>query len=139
MQNMAFHNIPNILLPRKFIDIQLHASKYFNAPSGSRIGLRNAIELLNIPIENNFHNAFNDALYTTEVFRQIFDHTIKIQEYHIQPPKKKNKKVNEKVNFQELFRQIEKMYNRKMTSEEKEIIKLSYFMGKTSQFIIKDE
>lgn len=137
-QNMDFHNIPLYFLPQKYIDIQLHASKYFKTPSGSRIGLRNAIELLNIPISNNFHNAFNDAIYTTEVFKQVYNSNFVIQEYNSTQTKKRPNKSKETIDFVGLIKQIEKMYGRAMTDEEKEIIKLSYFMGKTEQYKIKN-
>lgn len=138
IQNMNFHDIPTSFLPKRYIDIQLHASKYFKTPSGSRIGLRNAIELLKIPINNDFHNAFNDAIYTTEVFRQVYNSNFVIQEYNSKPNKRPKNKTKEKIDFVALIKQIEKMYGRSMTDEEKEIIKLSYFMGKTEQYKIKN-
>jgi hypothetical protein len=33
-----------------------------------------------------------------------------------------------------MIKQIEKMFNRAMTDDEKQIIKLAYIMGKTNQF-----
>jgi hypothetical protein len=39
------------------------------------------------------------------------------------------------IDFEALIRQFEKMYQRSMTDEERTIIKLSYQMGKTGQFI----
>ena len=40
---------------------------------------------------------------------------------------------------QDIKNEFEKKYNRKMSKEEIEMIRLAYFMGKTKQFIIKDE
>jgi predicted DNA binding protein len=39
------------------------------------------------------------------------------------------------IDFAKLFMQFEKMYEREMTPNEKEIIRLAYQMGKTGQFI----
>ena len=52
---------------------------------------------------------------------------------------KKSKVKKEKLDSLSLIKEFEKIYNRKMSSEEVEIIRLAYFMGKTKQFILKDE
>ena len=70
MRNLKFYKLSNSY-DYKYFDIQKYVSKYLKAPGKSRIGLRNAIELLNIPIEGEFHDAFNDAYYTAEVFKLI--------------------------------------------------------------------
>ena len=103
LQNLEFHNLSPLLLPKNYIDIQLHASKFFNAPSGSRIGLRNSIELLNIPINSNFHNAFNDAFYTSKVFKEIYSEKVKIQPIsYVRNNNKLRKKSKEKIDFYNL-------------------------------------
>ena len=38
-----------------------------------------------------------------------------------------------------LIKEFEKIYNRKMSKEEVKMIRLAYFMGKTKQFLLKDE
>ena len=51
----------------------------------------------------------------------------------------KGKVKKEKLDSKALINEFEKIYNRKMSKEEIQIIRLAYFMGKTKQFIIKDE
>lgn len=134
VRNLKFYNLSTSYVP-KYFDIQKYASKYLKAPGKSRIGLRNAIELLNIPIEGEFHDAFNDAYYTAEVFKLIHNDNIKPMIYTPAPPRRISQ-PKEKIDTFSLINQFEKMYNREMSEEEKSIIKLAYMMGKTRQFIL---
>ena len=65
-KNILYFELPIENLPKLYIDIQDYASKYFKLPSGKRIGLKNALDFLNISISDELHDAFNDAYYTTE-------------------------------------------------------------------------
>ncbi len=38
-----------------------------------------------------------------------------------------------------VFKQFEKMYNRELSKDEKNIIELAYTMGRTRQFIIEEK
>jgi len=134
VRNLRFYNLSTSHVP-KYFDIQKYASKYLKAPGKSRIGLRNAIDLLNIPIEGEFHDAFNDAYYTAEVFKLIHNDNIKPMIYTPAPPRRISQ-PKEKIDTFSLINQFEKMYNREMSEEEKSIIKLAYMMGKTRQFIL---
>ncbi|BCZ45646.1 exonuclease [Clostridium gelidum] len=134
VRNLKFHNLSTSYVP-KYFDIQKYASKYLKAPEKSRIGLRNAIELLNIPIEGEFHDAFNDAYYTAEIFKLIYNDNIKPMIYTPASPRRISQ-PKEKIDILSLINQFEKMYNREMSEEEKSIIKLAYMMGKTRQFIL---
>ena len=118
--------------------IQDYTSKYFKVPGGKRIGLRNALDLLNIDISSEFHNAFNDAFYTAEIFKKLYNDSIEAKIYSHIPIRIKSepKKI---VDYNSLILQIEKMYNKKLTSEEISMIKLAYNMSKTNQFLIPIE
>lgn len=134
MRNINFHklNIHNNI--KKYIDIQKLASKEFNMPKGNRLGLKTAVEFWNIPITNDFHNALNDAVYTADVFRKVFTSNIKPCVYS-NPNYNRSSKSSLKVDTENLLAQFEKMFNRKMTKEEKCIIRIAYNMGKTNQFL----
>ncbi|MCY6483809.1 exonuclease domain-containing protein [Clostridium aestuarii] len=136
LRNIRFHNLSTSLISKYYIDIQQYASKYLNAPKRTKIGLKNAVELLNISINNGeFHDAFNDAYYTTEVFKKIYDNNIKPKLY-THTPNKRVSQPKEKIDMDSLITQFEKMYNREMSDEEKSIIKTAYMMGRTKQFIL---
>lgn len=133
-RNFAYHNFDISIIPKEYIDLQKYASKYFNCPKGILMGLKNAVELFHIPLNNNFHDALSDAKYTAKVFRKIINKTIIPKLYDPNKPKIQRKKTSSKIDFNKLFMQFEKMYNREMSKEEKSIIKLAYMMGKTNQF-----
>lgn len=133
IRNVNFHNLSALPI-YKYIDIQTYASKYLKTEKKSKIGLKNAIELLKIPISGNFHDAFNDAYYTSEIFKIIYDNKMKPIVYKAYNYRKATK-PKEKIDTVSLIKQFEKLYNREMSEEEKSIIKLAYIMGKTRQFI----
>ncbi|MCI6692023.1 MAG: exonuclease domain-containing protein [Clostridium sp.] len=134
-KEIIYFNLPTENLPKQYIDIQEYASKYFKVPSGKRIGLKKALDFLNINISCDFHNAFNDAYYTAEVFKKLYNHSIEPKVYTHTPIRIKSE-PRKIVDYTALILQIEKMYNKKLTSEEISMIKLAYNMGKTNQFLI---
>lgn len=138
-RNIAYYELDATVVPKEYINIQSFASKKLGCKKGINIGLGNATKLLDIPIESEFHNALNDAYYTTEVLKKIYSEEIKTSLYN---PKKfsritRLKTQNYKTDFLNLMNQFEKMFKREMTVDEKSIIKLAYIMGKTNQFQIK--
>lgn len=132
-RNTEYHKLDISLIPNKYINLQKYASKYLNCAKGTNVGLGKTVELLKIPVNNQFHNAFNDAYYTTEIFKKINTEEIKPLIYNPHKPRKINNR-KQKVDTTKLINQFEKMFNRAMTEEEKSIIKLAYIMGKTNQF-----
>ena len=138
-RNMEYHELDTSKVPTEYIDIQSYASKALNRPRGINIGLSNAAKLLDVLIESQFHNAFNDAYYTAEVFKKIYNKEIKANVYNPHNPARLNTTDTQKykIDTYNLMKQFEKMFKRKMTAEEKSIIKLAYIMGKTNQFQIK--
>lgn len=139
-RNIEYYGLRTETIPKEYINLQLYASKYLHCPQGINIGLQNAVELLNIPITNQFHNAFNDAYYTAEIFKKIYNKTMKPLLYAPHKYRRLTRTPNEKqkLDMDALLKQFEKMFNREITTEEKSIIKLAYMMGKTNQFQIKN-
>jgi DNA polymerase III epsilon subunit-like protein len=138
-RNIEFHELDTTIVPTEYINIQSYTSKELNCEKGINIGLSNAAKLLDIPIDSQLHNAFNDAYYTTEVFKKIYSKEIKAKIYNPHKNTKLNKSDTQKhkIDTYSLMKQFEKMFKREMTTEEKSIIKLAYIMGKTNQFQIK--
>ncbi len=134
-KEIIYFNLPTENLPKQYIDIQEYASKYFKVPSGKRIGLKKALDFLNINISCDFHNAFNDAYFTAEVFKKLYTASIEPKVYTHTPIRIKSE-PRKIVDYTALILQIEKMYNKKLTYEEISMIKLAYNMGKTNQFLI---
>ncbi|MDI9217762.1 3'-5' exonuclease [Clostridium tertium] len=132
IRNIKFNNLQASLFPSRYIDVQKYTSKFFTLQKGTQIGLKTAVELLNIDFEDNFHDAFYDAFYTYEVYKKIYNPSITPKVYN------DNNRVNKskvKLDTNALFNQFSKMYNKELTVEEKSMIKTAYNMGRTGQFI----
>lgn len=133
IKNATYYKLNVENIPKAYIDIQLYTSKLLNCPKGLKIGLKNALEVFNLPMDSSFHDAFNDAYYTAEIFKKVYNTDIQPLLYVHEPDRvKKAPKI--KVNISALISQFEKMYNRQLTFEEKSMIKTAYMMGKTNQF-----
>ncbi|MBU5484761.1 exonuclease domain-containing protein [Clostridium sp. MSJ-11] len=138
-RNIEYHNLDSSLISKEYINIQREASKFFKLPKGTNIGLSNAVNLLNIQSNMEFHDAFNDAYYTSEVFKKIYISDLKPKIYNYVKKTNENRHNGKSGGIDEakLIKQFEKMFSREMTTEEQSIIKLAYAMGKTNQFNIK--
>jgi len=136
-RNIRYHEL-NSPINKKYIDVQHYATKHLKFTKGFSVGLQRAVDILKIPLYKEFHNAFNDAYYTSEVFKTIYNKNIVPETYDTSRTARSNS-PKQKVDMNALFRQFEKMYARKMTRHEKKIIKLAYMMGKTNQFSIDIE
>lgn len=137
-RNAACHNLDTSYIPRLYINLQAYVSQYLCCPKGTNIGLKSAAESLNIFIEMPFHNAFNDAFYTAEIFRRIYNSNLKPKLYNpsIGRTASNSRSSKKTVDSESLISQFVKMFGREMTEDEKTIIKLAYMMGKTNQFQI---
>lgn len=123
------------MLPKMFVNIQPYASLYFHMPKKTQLRLQNVVEMLNIPVINEFHNALNDAFYTTEIFKKIYNESIKPIIYDPNYVRPRIRQIKRMIDTEALIKQFEKMYNRILTEEEKSMIILAYKMGKTNQFL----
>lgn len=134
-KNVEEHQLNEGLLPKRVINLQSHVSMQLNLAQKKLMRLQHAVEALNIPITYPFHNALYDAYYTAEIFKKIYNSSIQPKRYdpsHIPIRPRKPKTV---IDIDKLLQQFEKMYARKMTEEEQEMIKLAYKMGRTNQFL----
>lgn len=134
IRNIEFHNLNLESLKLEFIDLQEEANKRFNIQKGCKIGLKTVIDICNISLTKDLHNAYNDAYYTAEIFKLLHQKKIKAKTYtpYNERPKVEPKK---KINTEALLNQFKKMYNRELSDDEKAMIQLAYIMGKTNQFL----
>jgi DNA polymerase III epsilon subunit-like protein len=70
-RNMIYHNVAKPPIRIEYIDVQGIATRYLKFSHGGNIGLKNAVEALELPIDEQFHDACCDALYTARVFKAI--------------------------------------------------------------------
>lgn len=139
-RNLQCHKLPTASFPKEYIDIQAYASEYLNCPENTSVSLRNAVEMLKLPLKEDFHNALNDAYYTAQIFTKLYNKNLRISKYIPERSRRKKREPHKKakVDAPSLIKQFEKMYNREMSDEEVSIIKLAYLMGKSGQFLTID-
>lgn len=135
-KNAEYHQLNNKILPKMFINLQPHVSINLGIYSKKLLRLQNAVEMLNIPITYKFHDALCDAFYTAEIFKKIYNSSIQPKLYDPSYVAFKPRQQKRVIDFDKLIIQFEKMYARKITLEEQDMIKLAYKMGKTNQFLI---
>lgn len=72
-RNVTFNNIVKPPIIIEYVDIQKLATSFLKYSKGGTIGLKNAVEALNIEIDESmhFHNALSDAYYTAKVLQNI--------------------------------------------------------------------
>lgn len=133
LRNIEFYKLDTSQVPKKYIDVQHYVNIHLKRSKGTSIALSKAAEALDIPLGLKLHNAFNDAFYTAEVFKKIYNRHIEPEVYK-ERTAGKEEKTRPILDTQRLFRQFEKMLHRKITPEEQSIIKLAYKMGSTNQF-----
>ena len=134
-RNANYHNLDTKILPRMFINLQPYVTLHFNFPKNKLLRLQNAVELFNIPTSYKFHNALYDAYYTAEIFKKIYNSSIQPKIYDPSYVRIRQRQPKRAIDFVMLLQQFEKMYERKITVEEQDMIKLAYKMGKTNQFL----
>lgn len=88
-RNLSYYDMLKSDLILKYVDVQNLATKYIKYSKGGCIGLKTAIELLELPLKEDFHNALNDALYTAEIFKKIFPKKLNLKVFNSKNIKKK--------------------------------------------------
>lgn len=134
-KNVEYHALNLKFLPRMFINLQPYVSLHMKFSQKKLMRLQHVVEVLEIPILNEFHNALNDAYYTSRIFKKIYNSSIQPKIYDpsfINASPRQRKRV---IDIDGLLQQFEKMYERELNEEEKGMIILAYKMGKTNQFL----
>ncbi len=134
-RNAFYHDLDHSLLPKEYLNIQPYASEHLGFSAKKLLRLKHTVEALGIVLSHSFHDALGDAFYTAEILKKIYQPTMKLKSYDLQQTVTQPRKPKQVIDYDQLLRQFVKMYEREMTEEEKEIIKLAYHMGKTRQFI----
>lgn len=137
-KNASFYKIPSDKIPKKYINVQVLAGKKLQAEEGRLIGLKNAIEMFDIKIDEPFHDAFNDALYTSYILKKL---DVKPENIKIFSDKKQVKVRTKKftTDLTSLYGYVEKEYGRKLTRKEKDVFRNVYLSGINKKFETANE
>ena len=132
-RNIYYYDLDAEAMTDQFLNVQPFAAEYLNHEAGKAIGLKNAVESLGIPEENDFHNALNDAVYTAKIFAITHPETIKPDTFQpLTMLAKKPKRL--RTNLKSLYLYVEEKQGRKLTEEEKDLVKLAYMLGRNHTF-----
>ena len=126
--NIKYYRLENRLTD-KYIDIQKLASHRLDAARGSSIGLKAAVEGFGLEINEDFHDALNDARYTARVFQMLRDDEAVIHTY---TPIEREQ--NQGPDFARLYEAAEKEFGRKISKKERRIVRTIYMMGRAQIF-----
>jgi len=116
-RNIEYHELDEKLISKMYINLQPYVSKYFKLPKVKLLRLQNAVELLNIKVDNEFHDALHDAEYTSEIFKKIYTPSIEPKLYNPYYVIVKPRHVKKIANYEKLKKQFKKMYGRLMSNK----------------------
>ncbi|MGG7142259.1 exonuclease domain-containing protein [Clostridium nigeriense] len=72
ISNAIYHKYENLSWLKNYLDLQEYSTKILGKKKS--LSLKNALEELKIKVDNSkLHDALNDAVYTAEVFRRIYN------------------------------------------------------------------
>jgi len=72
INNAIYHKYKNLNWLKNYLDLQEYSTKILAKKKS--LSLKNALEELKIRVDNNkLHDALNDAIYTAEVFKRIYN------------------------------------------------------------------
>lgn len=135
-RNILYYKLDTDSITNKYLNVQNFASVYLNYEAGKAIGLKNAVTELNIIADSPFHDALYDAIYTAKVFEIV--HPKEISPTVFRPtsllvtiPKAP------RTNTAALLQHFAGLMERELTSEEKKMIKIAYFLGRGHTFDVQ--
>ncbi|WP_312059856.1 3'-5' exonuclease [Anaerotignum sp.] len=132
-RNILYYKLDTNSIPNKYLNVQKYASAFLNYEAGQAIGLKNAVTELKITVDAPFHDALFDAIYTAKVFKvvrpkELTPATFKPAALMISVPKAP------RTNMAALLRHIADLTEKELTTEEKKLIKIAYFLGRAHTF-----
>lgn len=90
-RNLYYYGMISDSIVAEYIDVQQIMARYLKYGRGRSIGLKNAVEILDINTDIPFHNALSDAVYTAEVFKRIHQYGDGIRVFNSKHIEKKSK------------------------------------------------
>ena len=136
-RNIRYHKLSSSAMPDRYMNIQSFATTYLKYEPGKAIGLKNAVELLELEIESDFHNALNDAMYTAEIFKIVRPEILITEKFKPSDIKCKKTSPSKKlINTKGLFKYFSQSLDRELTAEEKAIIRTAYKFGRNNTYDI---
>ncbi len=137
-RNILFYNLETKWLPDRYINIQRYATEYLKYDAGKSIGLKNAVELLHIEVEEAFHDALNDAVYTGKIFKVVKPENI-VPELYTAKDLLKKREPRMRLDTKSLMKHFSEMLGREISDDEAKVIKAAYKLGRNKTFDVSKE
>lgn len=134
-KNILYYNLNVNMLTDQYINVQSFATSFLNYEQGKTIGLKNAVNLLELPEETEFHNALNDADYTAKIFRIVHPEKVETNTFQVMDLLKK-KEPKKRLNTRALIAHFQTFAQRELTEEEISMLKSAYKLGRNETFDI---
>jgi len=135
-RNIMYYDLNNKLLTRKYINVQQLASQYLKHPAHNAVGLKAAVEALDICPDTSFHDALNDAAYTAKIFQIVKTDRMQVQSFNLSQLKQRTMAKITALNSGLLFQFVEKDLHRKLTDRERETVIKIYNAGQRHAYDI---
>lgn len=135
-RNIYFHQLDDGLITKNYLNLQAIAGNALQPEAhGQSMGLQKAVELLELPQEERFHDALNDAYYTALVFQKTAVFPLSASLFHPADLGPKKEPLTRPY-FPALIEQFEKELDRPLTEEESALVRKAYKMGRKKAFDI---
>ena len=134
MTNMLFYGLDAGLFPNRYVNVQDAATSFFKLPSNTAIGLRSAVEKLNILIGESFHNALNDAAYTAKIFASIRTGDEPVKTFDLERLFQKLWQTEHPTNIVKLNEYAERLFKCRLSNRQKSAVLKIYRAGTGNTF-----
>ena len=105
-RNVLFNEQNTRALPLKYINVQSLASLHLDLSAKQQLSLATVVETLGIEADMPFHNAPNDAFYTAQIFRRVYDEEkISLMSFNLPQLRERNLRIIEAM---EALEELEK-------------------------------
>ena len=137
-KNMDYYDLGGDDRTIDFLDVQAVASRHLNRVAGMCIGLKNALNALDIEMVKPFHDALNDAEYTAKILQRLKREPLPLRQFshdHIvtapKPPRR--------TGFAAIYRFVEGKLGRALTRKERWVFKNVFILNiRTKRFTKKN-
>ncbi len=133
-QNIMYYRLNHRQISSKYINVQQHASEFLKSPPNTSVSLASAVEKLGLSSELAFHDALNDAIYTSNIFRKLGSDKLPASEFSISKLRQSTSAKANSINSGLLFSFCEKELKHKLTDREKELVLKVYVAGQKRKF-----
>jgi 3'-5' exoribonuclease 1 len=77
-KNCTYHKLPYEWIER-YYDIQSRCTRVLGLPKNQSVGLKNALNALDIEVDGKLHRALDDAIHTAKIFIEVFNEEMREQ------------------------------------------------------------